>query len=73
MKSNLNWYYYRNKNMQTEFCTRNEQKNMNDTKYAYAIREPHSSPVPFPACGSHAPLRQANIMLGHASPVAHLN
>lgn len=44
---------------------------MNDTKYAYAIGEPHSSPS-LPDFASHGPLRHANIMFGHASPVAHL-
>lgn len=45
---------------------------MNETKYAYAISEPHSS-SPFLASGSHGlPFKQANIMSGHASPVAHL-
>lgn len=53
--------------------TKNEQKNINETKYAYAICEPHSS-SPFLASGSHGlPFKQANIMSGHASPVAHLN
>ena len=53
--------------------TKNEQKNMKDTKYAYAIDDPHVSPGGLPALGSHGlPFRQANIMFGHASPVAHL-
>ncbi len=53
--------------------TKNEQKKMNDTKYAYAIDEPQVS-SPFFAFESHGfPFRQANIMFGHASPVAHLN
>lgn len=51
--------------------TKNEQKKMNDTKYAYAIGDPHSSPT-LPDFASHGPLRHANIMFGHASPVAHL-
>lgn len=46
---------------------------MKDTKYAYAIDDPQVSPGGFPALGSHGlPFRQANIMFGHASPVAHL-
>lgn len=44
---------------------------MNETKYAYAIGDPQSSPC-FPDFESHGPLRHANIMFGHASPVAHL-
>lgn len=45
---------------------------MNDTKYAYAIDDPQVS-SPFFAFESHGfPFRQANIMFGHASPVAHL-
>lgn len=53
--------------------TKNEQKKMNDTKYAYAIDDPQVSPGSLPDFGSHGlPFRQANIMLGHASPVAHL-
>lgn len=60
----------------TEFrsftLTKNEQKNMNDTKYAYANEDPHVSPCLF-ALGSHSlPLRHASIMFGHDSPVAHL-
>lgn len=41
---------------------------MNDTKYAYAIVEPHSSLDGL----AQGPFRHANIMFGHASPVAHL-
>lgn len=44
---------------------------MNDTKYAYAMGDPQSSPCLFDF-ESHGPLRHANIMFGHASPVAHL-
>lgn len=51
--------------------TKNEQKKMNDTKYAYAMADPQSSPCLFDF-ESHGPLRHANIMFGHASPVAHL-
>lgn len=52
--------------------TKNEQKNINDTKYAYANEDPHDSPSLF-AFGSHAlPLRHASIIFGHDSPVAHL-
>lgn len=53
------------------FLTKNEQKKMNDTKYAYAIGDPQSSPC-LPDLESHGPLRHANIMFGQASPVAHL-
>lgn len=53
--------------------TKKEQKNMNDTKYAYASDEPHVSLTGLPARGSHArPFRHASIIFGHASPVAHL-
>lgn len=56
-----------------KFNIRNEQKNMNETKYAYASVEPHVSCGPLLARGSHGfPLRHASIMFGHASPVAHL-
>jgi hypothetical protein len=52
--------------------TKNEQKKMKETKYAYASEDPHESPSFF-AFGSHAlPLRHASIMFGHDSPVAHL-
>lgn len=52
--------------------TKNEQKKMNETKYAYAREDPHESPSFF-AFGSHGlPLRHASIMFGHDSPVAHL-
>lgn len=44
---------------------------MKDTKYAYAIGDPQSSPC-LPDFESHGPLRHANIMFGQASPVAHL-
>lgn len=53
--------------------TRNEQKNINDTKYAYASDDPQVSFGSLLARVSQGlPLRQANIMFGHASPVAHL-
>lgn len=52
--------------------TKNEQKKMNETKYAYASEDPHESPS-FLAFGSQGlPLRHASIMFGHDSPVAHL-
>lgn len=54
-----------------KLLTKNEQKKMNETKYAYAIGDPHSSPC-LPDFESHGPFRQANIILGQASPVAHL-
>lgn len=44
---------------------------MKDTKYAYAMGDPQSSPC-LPDLESHGPLRHANIMFGQASPVAHL-
>ena len=53
--------------------TKNEQKKMNETKYAQASEDPHESPSFF-AFGSHGlPLRHASIMFGHDSPVAHLS
>ena len=52
--------------------TKNEQKKIKETKYAYASEDPHESPSFF-AFGSHGlPLRHASIIFGHDSPVAHL-
>lgn len=65
----------------TENLTRNEQKKMKETKYAYARVDPHSlssMTIPFSsnfkARGSHGlPRTHDNMMLGQASPVAHLH
>lgn len=70
IEHSLSLTYKQNKKI-TDKLTKNEQKKMNDTKYAYAIGEPQSSPS-LPDLESHGPLRHANIMFGHASPVAHL-
>lgn len=64
----------------TENRTRKEQKKMKETKYAYARVDPHSlssMTIPFSsnfkARGSHGlPRTHDNMMLGQASPVAHL-
>lgn len=52
--------------------TKNEQKKMNETKYAYASEDPHESPSFFAFGSQGLPLRHASIMFGHDSPVAHL-
>lgn len=58
--------------LNVNLLTKNEQKKMKDTKYAYASEDPHESPSFF-AFGSHGlPLRHASIIFGHDSPVAHL-
>lgn len=57
----------------TASLTKNEHRNMKETKYAYAIGgDPQSWPS-LPVAGSHSPCKQANIILFQASPVAHLS
>lgn len=52
--------------------TKNEQRKMNDTKYPYAMGEPHASFSTLPVNGSQSPGKQSSIMLFQASPVAQL-
>lgn len=56
----------------SRYITRNEQKNINDTKYPYAKFDPQLPGSFFEFASHSCPLTQDNIILGQASPVAHL-